>query len=339
MAKFFLAAALILIFLVLTPSTANARHGRVLGDATDSSRIDLTVNQGPGVLLPSSTFYFIDLWRDNLMLLLNSFNGEAKAKLHLKIAGERIAEVKLMLEGKDVEPRGLDIALANITENVEGALLSLKTLKNQGQNVEKLAIELDQIIDTQQGSLRVIAKAHSDKIKLKIKAVQAEIDEDEVEIEDEMPEDELENEIEDELEEEIEDEVEEARESSENAFRLVQELEREASEASTKNLKRLQKKLEEASREQRKKAEELLEREQKKQDELQKVRIEVRKKAEDVFNKAKEASEAVSEAKEVRQSGESGSGTSGSGSSGSESDDDKDDNSGSSGSGGSSGKD
>ena len=216
--------ALVFILLILSPSVVIARHGRVLGDATDSSNVDLLVNQGPGLLLPSSPLYFLDLWRDSFSLMLASFDQEAKARLHLKIAGERITEVKLMLEGKDVDSRGLDIALANIAENVEGAALSLNALKNRGQNVERLAVELDQIIDTQQSSLRIIAKAHGDKFKLKIKAVEEEIEEDEVEIEDELPEDEFGKEVADELEEEIEDEREEASRSLEKVKDLEEEL-------------------------------------------------------------------------------------------------------------------
>lgn len=233
MGRFLSAIGLGFLALLLLTQTAYARHGKVLGTETDSTRVDLSINQGPGFLLPSSPFYFLDLWRDNLSLLLASFNSEAKAKLHLKIAGERITEVKIMLEGKDVDPRGLDIALTNIAENVEGAVATLKQAKNQGKNVETLANELNILLDEEQSSLRIIAKAQDDKFRLKIKALEKELDENEVEIEDELPEDELAKETEEELEEKLEGEREEATKASIKAKSFEEELKKKATPTPT----------------------------------------------------------------------------------------------------------
>ncbi len=233
MSRLLLISGFVLTILLIVPIQAQARHGRVLGTEADNLQVDLATTQGPGLLMPSSPLYFIDLWRDNFTLFLSSFDKEAQAKLHLKIAGERISEVKMTLEGKEVNARGLDIALSSITENINGAASSLKAQKNKGKNVEKLAGELNNIIDAQQISLRVIAKAHGDEVRLKIKAVQKAIDTDEIEIEDELSEDELDREVEDELEEQIEDERKEASSSAVKVDELEKELKRRGKDDST----------------------------------------------------------------------------------------------------------
>lgn len=350
MGRFFISFTVAAAVLLSVGAAADARHGSVLGTATDSPSVDLTVNQGPGFLLPSSPLYFLDLWRDNLALLLVSFNGEAKARLHLKIAGERLTEVKAMLEVKDVTPRGLDIALANITENVDGAVATLTTLRNQGKNVEKLAIELNDVIDTQQVSLKLIIKISDDTVRFKLKAVEVAIDEDEVEVEDELPEDKLAGEIENELENKLEDEVDEAQKAADKAFSLAAKLEKAASEAASKNLKKLEKALAKESKEQKEKAEKLFEQEKNQTQNISEARFELRKKTEDASGKIREVRKAVDGVREVREvrtsSGVSSPGGS-SGSSESKDEDKKDEDksgssssgSGSSGSSGSSGKD
>lgn len=223
--------SLLIISGLILPQSVLASHGRVLGAKSENTRVDLVTTQGPGLLLPSSPLYFIDLWRDNLMLFLSSFDKEAQAKLHLKIAGERIAEVKMMLEAKAVSTRGLDIALANITENINGAASSLKAQKNKGKNVEKLSSELNEILGAQKESLRIIARAYDDKISFKIKASVRAIEEEEVKIEDEMVADLLDSELKKELEIAYDEAVKETDAISQKVIYLEKELNRQTSPA------------------------------------------------------------------------------------------------------------
>lgn len=167
-----------------------------------------------------------------------SFAPETKAKLHLKIAAERIVEVKMMLESKNVNAPGLDTALANITQNIEGANQVLKNEKSRGKSVEKLASEINRTLNSQDSALRLLAQASNESTRLKIKAVEARIADDEAEIEDEMPEDELEQELKDELEEEIEDEIGETHQSAQKAQLLLEKLRKEASKSAQKALKK-----------------------------------------------------------------------------------------------------
>lgn len=270
-----LSVFIIFILSLTFASTSFARHSQVLGVSAQEPVSTIPLSQGPGLLLPNSPFYFIDLWRDNLSLLLASFDPEAKARLHAKIAAERIVEVKLMLEGKNVNLAGLDTALNNITQNIEGAKLVIKAKKQQGQPVEKLAAEINQIVDNQQQALKIVLKISDDKVKLKIKAVQKAIEEDEVEIEDELPEDELDREIEKELEDEVDDEAGEASGSAARIERLVERLSEEASKSAQKALRRREEALERAIKEQNKEREriekDLKKTEEEKHKELQKA--------------------------------------------------------------------
>ena len=71
--------------------------------------------QSPQVTLPSagltpeSSFYFLDRLGENLRQFF-TFNPEVKAKLQIEFAGERIAEIKIMVEEKGVNAKGLAIS-------------------------------------------------------------------------------------------------------------------------------------------------------------------------------------------------------------------------------------
>src|SRR3989344_3595565 len=68
-------------------------------------------------LTPESTFYFLDTLGEFLQEFF-SFNPEAKAKLQIEFAGERIAEIKTMVEEKGLETKGIAIAESLLLANV-----------------------------------------------------------------------------------------------------------------------------------------------------------------------------------------------------------------------------
>lgn len=311
-----LSTLIIFILSLVFSSTSFARHGQVLGVSAQEQTSALPINQGPGLLLPDSPFYFIDLWRDNLNLLLASFDPEAKAKLHMKIAAERIVEVKLMLEAKNVKAAGLDTALNNLTQNVEGAKVVIKEQKNKGRSVEKLAMELNGTLDQQQQALQIVEKIGDNSIKLKIRAVRNRLDEDEVEIEDELPEDELDREIERELEDEVGEEVGEASGSAARIERLAERLAEEASKSAQKSLLRreeaLKRVLEEQNKERERIAKDLQKSEEEKQKALQRVQQKVLEQARTAAKEVRQVSEDLREAQKKAEEIRSNSGSSGS---------------------------
>ena len=223
MRKILTALTALLTFL-FAPALAFANHGDVLGTRTESSRVDLSVNQGPGFLLPTSPIYFVDLLRDNIGLLLSSYSVEGKAKLHLQLAGERISEINMMIDTKEITPRALDIALANISENTEGAVQTLKLAKNKGKNVEQLAGDLNVLINAEKASLRAIQGKSDTEGSLKIAAKLAKIREVEITVEDEMAADLLEQEVVSELKAALLEADEEAAESTRRSVLLSDEL-------------------------------------------------------------------------------------------------------------------
>jgi len=107
-----------------------------------------TVESKPG-LTPESTLYFLDRLGENLQEFF-TFNKEAKARLQIKFANERIAEIKLLVETKGPETKGIEKAKALLIGNVAHAAAIIQEVKSSGKDVAKLAKELDDKFDTQE---------------------------------------------------------------------------------------------------------------------------------------------------------------------------------------------
>ena len=60
-------------------------------------------------LTPESPFYFLDKFGEALRSFF-TFNPEGKAHLQITFAAERIAEIKVVLETKGVDAKGLEVA-------------------------------------------------------------------------------------------------------------------------------------------------------------------------------------------------------------------------------------
>lgn len=92
-------------------------------------------------LTPSSPLYFLDELFEGLRELI-TFNPEAKIRLHIAYAGERIAEMEVMLKKKGVEAKGLAIAQANFEEHAAAAVEIVEEEKAKGNDVSKIAGEI-----------------------------------------------------------------------------------------------------------------------------------------------------------------------------------------------------
>lgn len=213
----------VLILLIVSPRGAVASHGEVLGVENLTKNLNTGLFEGPGILLPDSPLYFVDIWRDNLSLILASFTPEKKAKLHLRIAAEKITEIKILIEEKGIEARGLDTALSNITSNVSGARRVIERQKGLGADVRKLAEELNVTINEQKFALRVLQDAVDYPTSLKLLAAEKGMRLDEAEIEDELMQDLLQNEIRDEIAREIEKETQFASRSAARIKKLQEQ--------------------------------------------------------------------------------------------------------------------
>lgn len=97
-------------------------------------------------LTPESSFYFLDRLGENLRQFF-TFNPEARAKIQIEFAGERIAEIKVIVDEKGVNAKGLAIAESLLQANVAYAAEIVNEEKISGKDVSALAKTLNDEFD------------------------------------------------------------------------------------------------------------------------------------------------------------------------------------------------
>lgn len=115
-------------------------------------------------LTPHSPFYFLDRLGETLRDFL-TFNKEAKARLQIEFAKERIAEIKVVLETRGVEAPGISIAELHLKNNLSRAADILEEQKRDGSDVEIFARELDEEFEHSADVLRDAFRDQKQKIK------------------------------------------------------------------------------------------------------------------------------------------------------------------------------
>ena len=118
-------------------------------------------------LTPDSPFYFFDKLGEALREFL-TFNPEAKARLQVTFAAERVSEIKVILETKGVDARGLEVAQTRLQTNLANAATIVTDEKSKGKDVSALAKELDDGFDGPKSALKETFK--SEKRALEVKA-------------------------------------------------------------------------------------------------------------------------------------------------------------------------
>ena len=288
--------------MLFSPKAVDAHHkAQVLGDTTVSSQLVFPpVTSGQGFILPDSPLFFLDQFSQQVKLLF-AFSSEQRAKVRAQIAGERLAELRIMLERQN--PEGINTALSQLTKEVGFAAKDLSDAAAQGANVKLLAKQINEDIKFQRKLLNIVADQTSGVLRRQLKTARQALKEAKVEVEDELPEDELENEIEEGLADEVKNEVEDASESAKTVERALSELQKEANKARAKALRRREEAIEkaiEARDEALKKIEEkLLEAEEKKQEKLLKVQEKAAEKAREAVQKAQEAAHGFQTARDA----------------------------------------
>lgn len=157
----------IVIFAVFTLFLA------ISGSFVYAHELQKAVLPNPG-LVPGNPFYFLDRIGETIKEFF-TFNQEDKAKLQLEFASERVAEIKIILETKGVDAPGLEVAQAALQANIEKASNIVESEQNRGNDVKKLAGELDDGFSLQKQALTEIfhdqkdaLKAEQDKLKTEI---------------------------------------------------------------------------------------------------------------------------------------------------------------------------
>ena len=119
----------------------------------------------PGAgLTPHSPFYFLDRLGETLRDFF-TFNKEAKARLQIAFAKERIAEIKVVLETRGVEAPGISIAELHLKNNLSRAAEILEEEKQDDGDVEGLAKELDEDFAHSKEILEETLRDQKQKIK------------------------------------------------------------------------------------------------------------------------------------------------------------------------------
>jgi len=126
-------------------------------------------------LTPESAFYFIDKIGEALREFF-TFNPEGKAHLQIDFAAERIAEIKIILETKGVNAKGLEVAQSRLQANIAKAAGIVEGEKSKGKDVSELAKNISEDFDANKEALKQAFKdgersleAKEDELKAKIR--------------------------------------------------------------------------------------------------------------------------------------------------------------------------
>lgn len=124
-------------------------------------------------LSPESPFYFLDRLGENLQEFF-TFNPEARAKLQIEFAGERISEIKVLVETKGAHTKGIDKAKSLLLANVASAAEIINQEKASGKDVSALAKDIDDQFDARekllaQTFLDARAKLLAERVEIKTK--------------------------------------------------------------------------------------------------------------------------------------------------------------------------
>ncbi|GEM_PF-1739962 len=118
-------------------------------------------------LTPESPFYFFDKLGEALQRFF-TFNPESKARLEITFAKERIAEIKVILEDKGVNAKGLNVAEERLNDNLSRATAILANQKQAGKDTSNLARDLSDDFDPARKALKNIFKSEVDTLEAKI---------------------------------------------------------------------------------------------------------------------------------------------------------------------------
>lgn len=230
---FLLSVGIASAIVVLSSNQVLANHQEdVLGVASEEVLSIPPTAEGPGLVLPDSPLFFLDRIKQEFRLLL-AFTPEQKATIHNAIAGERLAELQIMLAKSNVS--GIRTALQGVSDNLKGASKDLANAKLTGRNINLLAKEINDSIKEKQQVLSGLEQQANGEIKAQVTAAREALKIAKVQAEENLPADLLMNETIDDLNQEIGDNVSRARFSATGINRAIEVLTRLASEAAVKN--------------------------------------------------------------------------------------------------------
>lgn len=121
----------VMSFLVFTLGSTALAHSDELAQISGVTALDLGIAEP--TLLPTSTFYFVKEWGRGIRLFF-TFNSIAKAEFQLRIADEKVIEVKEVAEHSPQNTQAIEHALNNYQDAVMRLKTRLEGLKETSQN-------------------------------------------------------------------------------------------------------------------------------------------------------------------------------------------------------------
>jgi len=165
-----------LMALTIGVGSSFAQNEQVPTTPTDAVVATGVVSTDAG-LTPESPFYFLDRLGEFLREFF-AFSPEAKVKLKIEFAKERIAEIKIMLKAEDTNTDDVDEAQSLLVEDME----DVQDISNEEEIDDESSLEfttlLDDEIDDEDNDED--AKKTFKKVKDDLENHQKDIDDDEI---------------------------------------------------------------------------------------------------------------------------------------------------------------
>ncbi len=230
---FLLSVSLTSVIVVLSTNSALANHQEdVLGVASAPTLSIPPTSEGPGLVLPDSPLFFLDKLKQKVRLFL-AFTPEEKVKIHNAVAGERLAELQIMLARNNVV--GIRVDLQGVSDSLKAASQDLNDAKLTGRSINLLAKETNDSIKEKEQKLLVLENQATGEIKAQVVAAIEALKVAKVSVEENLPADLLINETVDDLNQQIGDNINSANLSVVGINHAIDVLTRLASEAAQRN--------------------------------------------------------------------------------------------------------
>jgi hypothetical protein len=202
---FLLSAGLISAVVIFFPNSVFANHQEnVLGVGSEEALSIPPTVEGPGFILPDSPLFFLDQIKQQFRLLL-AFTPEQKARVHSAIAGERMAELRLMLTKNN--EYAIRTALQGLSDNIKAIANDLNNAKLTGRNIDVLAKSTNDLIKEKQSVLVNLETQATGETKALVKATREALKIAKVRVEENLPADLMRNEAIDDLNQQVDDSI------------------------------------------------------------------------------------------------------------------------------------
>ncbi|MBI4084824.1 MAG: hypothetical protein HY431_02860 [Candidatus Levybacteria bacterium] len=296
-----------LLLVAVSAAPVFANHVRdVLDDQTAAGSVNFPpVASGPGYFLPDSPLYVIDKAFQSFRLVF-AFTPERRVAMHNLILGERLAELRVMVERGNRE--AIQSTLNEIAYESEKISSDLADAAAQGKDVGTLAKNTNDLMKLYREILKTVALQADSSLALQIESTRQTMLVAKIRVEDQLTEEEMLEAMENDLEDEVDTQVLAAET---HVIKLEQRLNRLNTVTGstddqtttdltvttipkpTPTLEELRKKKQEVMDKRKKLIEELKARKKKAKEERKRKMLEVRQKARELRKKLQELRKAI----------------------------------------------